>query len=266
MARISLYILIIICTVTFCGCFQPAKPEATEDILLLEGLTVQDIQPIDPVDLPHRILFRAFVFEVPSDRVREFNKVFDKLNRERIRFVDSAAFEANGFVAGLGRAESWQDVALMVDKVKAKSKEIKRLMIYGDSENDIAVALLNNTQRVSFVGTDQKEIDRKFVPGTFSWTIRARPTPSMPGVAQVEIRPLYRIGGDNYISRLAQFRNVMPLDAAAFGLKMSSGDFILMAPAKPCDNKVTLKNLLFSSPLDDSMSRVYMVGCVRVGD
>lgn len=254
------------CTLTFCGCFQLSKTDVAEEIDPIEGLTVKDIKPIDPVELPHRILFRVFIFEIPAGRVKEFSEVFDKLNRKSIRFVDSSAFEANEFATGLGRAENWQDVALKLDKAKAERKEIKKLLLFGDSENDITVALLNNVQRVSFVGTNSKEIDQEFMPGTFSWTIRARPTPSMRGVAQVEIRPLYRIGGNNYISRLAKFRNVIPLDAAAFGLNMSSGDFILIAPTTPCDKKITLKNMLFSSPQDDSVARVYMIGCVRVGD
>lgn len=227
---------------------------------------MKDLSPIETVELPQRTLFRVFVFEISIDRLLDFQQVFEPLDSESLRFVDSKAFEANNFIAAMGSAQNWQGVAAVLDKLKAERKEIKRLVIYGDSENDIVVTTLSSSQRVSFYGNNGKSVDREFLAGRFSWTIRARPTPSMRGVAQVEIRPIFRMGADSYISRLAQFRNLMPLDPAAFALKMSKGDFVLLAPTRVPDNNLTLNRLLFASPEKDSVVRVYMVACLGVGD
>ena len=77
---------------------------------------------------------------------------------------------------------------------------------------------------------------------------------------------MYRFGADSFISKLADYRNVIPFDGGAFGLKMSSGEFVLLGTTSRSEDKMTLSNLLFSKPQDNSVVLLYMIGCMRVGD
>ena len=193
-------------------------------------------------------------------------QAFATLDTKSIRFVNRESFTANGFTVGFGRTLNWKSVSGILSQINAIRGETNNLVVYDDSGDDFAVGMLESQQNISFFDTKGKEVASDFMPGRFSWTLRARPHASVRGVVQLEIRPMYRFGTHSFVRRLADYRNVIPFDGGAFGLKMSSGEFVLLGTTGRSEDKITLSNLLFSKPQDNSVVLLYMIGCMRVGD
>jgi hypothetical protein len=266
MVRILIYIMAAAWAAAICGCQpaeqkKPPKPEVS-----IEGITIKDLKPADTTKLPPRIVFRIFTFEVPAEKVQTMLQAFATLDTKSMRFVNRESFDANGFKVGFGRTLNWKTVSGILSQIGAVREETKNLVVYDDSGDDFVVAILESQQNISFFDTRGREGASDFMPGRFSWTLRARPSASVRGVVQLEIRPQYRFGADSFISRLADYRNVIPFDGGAFGLKMSSGEFVLLGTTGRSAEKITLSNLLFSKPQDNSVVLLYMIGCVGIGD
>ena len=264
MVRLLAIMLVSSCLTTLCGCQVPEEPAPEQPEVPVEGITIKDIQATDTAEMPDRVVFRVFTFEFADDQVDKLQAAFEGLDLRPIRFVNQDAFLGNDFAVGYGRTDDWQSASKVLAEIKAIRKETKNLVVYDGSGDDIAVGMLQSAQSVSFVGVDGKAVEAEFMPGRFSWTLRARPDAAFRGVAHVEMRPVYRFGLDSFISRLADYREITPLDGGGFGFKISSDDFILLAPTAAVKGPLTLSNILFVSPENDSALRVYMIGCVRV--
>ncbi len=287
MGRILFFILVSVCLVGFCGCSEIQQEPARVPI---GDIKLGDLQPADPVRLPSQINFKIFSFEVPIDRTSVLQQGFSELDTGQLRFAEAAAFKANGFLAGSGTSENGDKVSILLEKVQARRKATRNLLVYDDTGDVFSVTMLSSKDEVSWKGSDGKVAKDVFSVGRFAWMVKASPVPNIRGVAAVRILPVYRMGADNFLTYLARMRNYTPFDVGAFGLRMSPGDFVLLGSRgeaqasdkaaagdqpEPLDIldgpgeqplELTLNRLLFYQPEKPWVINLYMILCVGVGD
>lgn len=286
--------MISVCLVGFCGCSEPQQTPAR---IPIKDIKVGDLEPTDPVHLPRQIHFRIFSFEVPIDKTSMLQQGFSQFDTGQLRFAEAAAFQANGFLAGFGTRENGNKLSILLEKVQARRKAPRNLLVYDDAGDDFSVTMVNSKEEVSWKGAGGKVAKAVFSAGRFAWMLKAAPVPNIRGVAEVRILPVYRMGRDNLLSHLARMSSYTPFDVGAFELRMSPGDFVLLgsrggpqAPGKPAAAgdqpeaanqpkawdipteadeqplELTLNRLLFYPPEKPWVINLYMILCAGVGD
>ncbi len=283
MGRILFLILVLVsvCLVSFCGC---QKAEQTPGRTSIAGIKLRDLEPVDVSNLPRQIRFRIFRLEAPADQIASLQQDFLQFDTTQLIFAERRAFQANGFLAGFGTNEHIGRLSALFEKIRARRKETRNLLVYDDAGDDISVAMLNSKDEVSWKLADGKVAKEVFSPGRFSWMLKAAPVPDIRGIAQVRILPVYRMGTDGFLTYLARMRGYAPFDFGAFNVRMNPGDFVLLAPlgepeaadqpnardipaesdAQPLG--LTLNRLLFYPPDKPWAINLYMVLCMGVGD
>ena len=286
-------VLVIVCLVSFCGC---QKAEQTPGRTPIERIRLKDLEPVDHGNLPQQIRFRILRFEVPADQIATLQKGFSQFDTAQLSFTERQAFQANGFLAGFGTNENIGGLSVLLERVQARRRETRNLLVYDDAGDDISMTMLNSKEEVSWKRANGKVAKDIFSAGRFSWMLKAAPIPDIRGVAQVRILPVYRRGIDNFLTYLARMRGYAPFDFGAFDVKMNPGDFVLLGslgepetPAKPAAGdqpeaadqpnardipaeadeqllELTLNRLLFYPPDKPWVINLYLVLCTGVGD
>ncbi len=293
MGRILFLILISVCFVSFCGC---PTAEQAPGRTLIDRIKLKDLEPVDPGNLPPQIRFRILRFEVPADQIATLQQGFSQFDTAQLRFAERRAFQANGFLAGFATNEHIGRLSALLERVQARRKETRNLLVYDDSGDNISMTTLNWKEEVSWKRADGKVAKDVFSPGRFSWMLKAAPVPDVRGVAQIRILPVYRMGTDSFLTYMARMRGYAPFDFGAFDVRMNPGDFVLLgslgepdAPAKPAAGdqpeaadepnawdipaeadeqpvELTLNRLLFYPPDKPWVINLYVVLCGGVGD
>ena len=264
-------VLVTVCLVGFCGC---QKAEQTPGRTSIDGINLRDLKPVDISNLPTQIRFRIFRLEVPADRIASLQQDFSQFDTAQLSFADGQAFQANGFLAGFGTNEHIGQLSALFEKIRARRKETRNLLVYDDAGDDISVSMLNSKEDVFWKRANGKVAKDVFSAGRFSWMLKAAPVPDVRGVAQVRILPVYRMGTDNFLTYLARMRGYAPFDFGAFDVRMNPGDFVLLgslgepeaAEADEQPLELTLNRLLFYPPDKPWVINLYVVLCTGVGD
>jgi hypothetical protein len=285
MGRIVFLILVLasVCLVSFCGC---QKAEQTPGRTSVDGIWLRDIEPVDHSNLPLQIRFRVFRFEVPTDRIATLQQDFSQFDTAQLSFAEQQAFQANGFLAGFGTDEHMGGISALLEKVQARRKETRNLLVFDDAGDDISSTMLNSKEEVSWKLAGGKVAKDVFSHGRFSWMLKAAPVPDIRGVAQVRMLPVYRMGADGFLTYLARMRSYTPFGFGAFDVRMNPGDFVLLgslgepdASGKPAVDdqpeaaeadkqplELTLNRLLFYPPEKAWAINLYLILCLGVGD
>jgi hypothetical protein len=273
------------------GCKEPRTRPAQ---VPLEGIKLADLKPAEGMELPAAINFQIFIFEVPAEKIPSPKELFSGLIRKPLHFADYNAFEANGFLAGFGRNEMWDEIAGGLARAGARNAGTNRLMVFDDRGDDVIFTTLGAEQNVFYRTGEGKLAGASLGGGQLAWRIKAQPNPRLRGTSEVEIQPVFRRPVDNTIARLVgrEEKDEIVFDFAGFELTMSSGDFVLLGPSEYKEGDITLSSLFFTSrgnfafpaPRQDEkgeeipgkpvytlqkdvpLVRLYLIVCTRVGD
>ncbi|RKY11043.1 MAG: hypothetical protein DRP65_05360 [Planctomycetota bacterium] len=291
MKRFFLYIFLAGIGLCIVSCGQGrARPGG----MAMDGIKVSDLEPVSAMKLPRQINFQVFTFEVPAESLPPPRELFLGLIKSPLRFTDDKAFEANGFFAGFGRSEMWDEIAARLARAGARSRGTNSLIVFDDKGDDIIFTALGAEQPVFYTSGDGKLAGVSLGGGQLAWRLKARPVEQLRGACKVEIQPVFKRFVDNTISRLLgrQESNETVFDVAGFGLTMSSGDFVLIGPSQYKQTDITLGSLFFASrgdfafPIarqdergeeiqgkgaytlrkDVQLIRLFLVACTRVSD
>jgi hypothetical protein len=233
---------------------------------------------------------------VPTDQIATLQQGFSQFGRSQLSFADGPAFQSNGFLAGFGTDEQIGGLSALLEKVQARRKETRNILVFDDAGDDISMTMLNSKEDVSWKLAGGKVAKDVFSAGRFSWMLKAAPVPDIRGVAQVRILPVYRMGIDNFLTYLARMRGYAPFDFGTFDVRMNPGDLVLLGslgepetPAQPAAGdqpeatdqpnawdipaevdeqplELTLNRLLFYLPDKPRVINLYVVLCTGVGD
>jgi len=291
MKRVFLYIFLAGTGLCIIGCGQK---RVRSEGPAVEGIKINDLKASSAMTLPRQITFQVFIFEAPVESLAGPRELFLGLIRSPLHFTDARAFEANGFFAGFGRSEMWNEISARLARAGAKNKGTNRLIVFDDKGNDVIFTTLASEQNVFYTTGDGKLAGTSLGNGQLGWRIKAEPIAKVRGACEVKLCPVFKDPMRNTIARMLGRRqdNEIVFDVGEFELTMSSGDFVLIGPSEYRQTDITLGSLFFTSrgdfafPLpqqDDSseetrgtrtyklqkdveLIRLFLIACTGVGD
>ena len=292
MTRTLLNIALVIAAVCVTGCaeMEPKAPQVSRNPL--GGIKLDDLKHDSRASAPKQTQFQLLTFDVPADNKDLLEGVFGLLEQGSVHFTNRKAFWDNGFAAGYGRDEMWNDVAVKLRQTRARKTRTDRLVIYDDQGDDIIVSTIDNEHTVFYTTSDGVIAGVTLTNGSLAWRIRALPIAQFKDVAQVGIEPVFVPNSNSTIGRLAgkTTSEEVVFDSAAFNLKMSEGDFLFLGPRQYDEEDLSLSDLFFflrsdfylPRPIEDNQDsipakkpayslhkdvplvRLYLLVCVRV--
>lgn len=249
------------------------------------GVKIGDIGPSGPgaqsgAQLLKTINFSVYILEVPAENVDKLADFWSVLDTTPLRFNSPSAFKANSFSLGFGHVRLWNKVYDLLRRIGAQEIGTVSLLLTDDQASDLAVTGLDYKQKVSFVSGDLSSQSATIGPGILALRIKATKIPTLQGACTVVAHPVFIVPVASPIPQLAARAKSreFPFTAAAFGLKISPGDFVALGPEKYIGDLTTLGGLFFSNPagslffnLDERKPperkpavRIFLLVCIRI--
>jgi hypothetical protein len=238
--------LMIFCLV---GCSEPEQEPEPDKVKIGDLAPYYDGKPQQP-KLLKTLNFDVHIYEIPAGNIDNLKKIRDKLYIKPLRLSDYPAFEANSFSVRFGQYKNWDDITTMLLASDAKKIANVSLMLPDGQSETITITGLNVPSKIHFTGTSGLREEVNVSPGIFGLLVKADKIQDEKGVCNITAYPIITPMTKSTIPtiedrvRLREFS----FTAAAFGLKMSRGDFIYLGPKEYISDQTALSGLFFSNP------------------
>ncbi len=268
---VRLFQIVSYCCLIFvaAGCNGPEEMAPLQDIKITELAPATDTRPRRG-DFPVMIDFNVFTFEVPAEKIGVFEEVRSMLYKKPLRYTDYNAFKANSFVLGFGRTEAWDKVGNLLRKAGGRRAGTSSLSFADGQSNDLTITRLKSGQLIYYVSTTGSIESAPIGPGRLVLRLTAQTVPGERGVCRVNALPVFMTFAKGPLAILPPGPDVQEgqfaFIPAAFRLKMSGGDFVLLGPKKYIDHRTTLSGAFFSRPGRKAFFRVYLIVCAGIND
>lgn len=237
---------------TFCliGCTVTEEEPIWKDIKIGDLAPRRDDKPASEY-LIETTNFDLHIFEMPAENIDKLDDIRKALYTRPLRFNSLHAFGANSFSVRFGQIRMWNEIYNLL--LAAGGKIIKKvsLMLAEDQPETIAITGLDGPRILFFTSTYGSREGANIGPGIFGLRIKAQKIPGSRGVCNVTAYPVFsppiRRGPIPQLEARSKNRE-FPFSAAAFALKMSPGDFILLGPKEYISDQTALGGLFFSNP------------------
>lgn len=233
-------------------------------------------------ELLNTINFDVYIFEIPAENVSKLNDAWQILYLKPLLFTNYNAFRANSFMVRFGQVQMWQRVNDLLRAAGGQKIVTVSLLLPDGQTNDLIITGLDTKQSISFIAVNGRREGATIGPGILVLRIKAEKIPQLRGVCKLIAYPVFTVPIRSSIPELtarAKFREFL-FSSAAFGLKMSPGDFVVLAPEKYISSQTTLGSLFFSKPEGSLFSspterrapelkpaiRVFLLVCSRISD
>jgi hypothetical protein len=236
----------------FClvGC---AKPESEPPIW--EKVKIGDLAPYDTVKTEQVQLLKmtkldVHIFEIPADNISELDRIRRKLFIRPLQLKDYEAFNANSFMVRFGQVDLWRQTNDWLIVAEGRNIAKISLMLADGQAQTIAIAGLDRPQTIFYTAADESREGANVGPGIFGLRIKAEKIPGSRGVCDLVAYPVFTPLTESTIPQLdarGKLRE-FPFTSTAFGLKMSPGDFVFLAPKEYISDQTALGGLFFSNP------------------
>lgn len=245
MVRKVFNVWILIVLVALPGCEETSRKPARASI---EGIKLADLQPVQFDKFPPQISFNVFTFELLTEKFALIEEMFELLTKQPLNFTSKNAFLANGFEAGFGHPDAWNQVAIRLSQAGAKKVNTHSLLFLDDNPNDVFVELRQTNHVVTYTDSNAKPRKTEVMPGAFVWRIKARSNDQLRGTANVEIQPVFQqnTGGLTAHINEGEQTGAVVFDSASLKLMMGEGDFVLLGPGKDKEDGSILGNIFFT--------------------
>ena len=124
-------------------------------------------------------------------------------------------------------------------------------MLADDLPETIAVARIDSPRTIFFTSTYGSREGANVGPGILALRIKTQKIPALRGVCNFTAYPVYSppmVKSAIPLLDARTQRREFPFSAAAFGLRMGPGDFILLGPKEYVSDQTALGGLFFSNP------------------
>jgi hypothetical protein len=236
----------------FClvGCSKP-EPQ----IPVWEKVKIGDLAPYDDgkstrVELLKMTKLDVHIFEIPADNIDEIDKIRKKLFIRPLQLKDYKAFSANSFMVRFGQVDLWRQTNDWLLGAEGHNISNVSLMLTDGQAQTIAIAGLDRPQSIYYTAANGSREAANVGPGIFGLRIKAEKIPGSRGVSDLIGYPVFSPPTESSIPQLDKLGKLreFPFTCAAFGLKMSPGDFVLLAPNEYVSDQTALGGLFFSNP------------------
>ncbi|UCE49783.1 MAG: hypothetical protein JSW47_06455 [Phycisphaerales bacterium] len=222
------------------------------------------------------------VLEIPADNIDELDKIRKQLRIKPLRLTSFKAFSANSFLARFGRGELWNLVRTVLTAANAREVVKVSLMLPDGEPQTLNVTGLSTKRTIFYTAADGTKQGANIGPGLIGLRIKAQKIPGRKGVCEVVAYPVFHLPISSTIRKLDSHmkRREFPFTAAAFGLRMSPGDFVYLGPREFISDQTDLGGLFFTNlrgsvflnraertpPQRKTAVRIFLLVCTRIDD
>jgi hypothetical protein len=252
------YISYILCSVlclmssVFClsGCAKPEPEMPIWETVKIGDLAPQDGGKIAKVELLKTSRLDVHIFEIPADNIDEIDKIRKKLFVRPLKLKNYEAFNANSFMVRFGQVDIWQQTNNWLLEAEGRNISNVSLMLTDGEAQTIAITGLDRPQTIFYTGINGSREGANVGPGIFGLRVNADKIPGSRGVCNLVAYPVFSPPSESAIPQLKALGKLheFPFTCAAFGLKISPGDFVLLAPNEYINDQTELGGLFFSNP------------------
>jgi len=218
-----------------------------------KGLKIGDLAPATTGKSSNSlniINFKALVFELPAEKVSALDAVRTVLYAEPVRFRNFNVFTANSFSVVFGQSRMWPRVADLLYGADAQRVQTISLMLSDDEINDFPIFSLLARQSV-FHKTATGSLEAGGTgPGLLALRVEAQRIPGLRGICSFTARPAFisALAGTLAQRSMGEGSAEFEFAGTEFRLKMTPGDFFIMAPAGQIDSQMALGSYFFNRP------------------
>jgi len=227
------------------------------------------------------INFDLHIYEIPADNIDKINEIRRTLDTRPLRFNSLRAFSANAFSVYCGRFQQWNTISDLLIEAGGERKSRTSLLLPDGFSEDITIAGFDYPLTIYYTSSQGLNKEGANIgPGLLVMRIKAGNSPSLSDAANVTIYPVFKVPVGSAIPQLdAGIKSrEFPFTAAAFGLYMSPGDFIILSPQEIVSDQNALGSLFFNNskgsmffqkdkrkpPEIKPSFRVYMLTCTGI--
>ena len=195
--------------------------------------------------------FNLYVFEMPSDNIDKLDDVRKTMFTRNLRYQSSHSFGENSFSVHFGQIRMWNETFTSILAAGAKQINKVSLMLGDELPETISVARINSPRTIFFTSTYGSKEGVNVGPGILALRLKTQKIPSLRGVCNVTAYPVYSppmVTSTIPLLNTRTQRREFPFSAAAFGLRMGPGDFILLGPKEYVSDQTALGGMFFSNP------------------
>jgi len=250
--RSCLLCLVSLVFLTFCliGCLGPEEEPIWEKIKIGDLAPRQGGKP-QSTRLIKTINFDLHILEIPAENIDKLDDTRKNLYTKRLRFNSLHAFGANSFSVHFGQIRMLDEIYNLLLAASGKIITKVSLMLADGLPESIAITGLDGPRTIFFTSTYGSREGANIGPGILALRLKAQTIPGSRGVCNVTAYPVFSppmIRGTIPQLDARAKRGEFPFSAAAFGLKMGPGDFILLGPKEYVSDQTALGGLFFSNP------------------
>jgi hypothetical protein len=244
----------VLCLLSSVFCFSGCtKPES--EMPIWEKVKIGDLAPQDggksrQVELLKMTRLDIHIFEIPADNIDEIDKIRKKLFIRPLQLKDYETFSANSFLVRFGQVDLWRQTNDWLLGAEGRNITKVSLMLADGEAQTIAITGLDRPQPIYYTAADGLKKGANVGPGIFGLRINADKIPGSRGVCNLVAYPVFSPPMQGAIPKLKEVgkSREFPFTCAAFGLKMSPGDFVFLAPKEYVSDQTALGGLFFSNP------------------
>jgi hypothetical protein len=227
------------------------KPEKTKP--LWEQVKIGDIAPSGDANrsiaqMLKTINFSVHIFEIPADKIDALEDVWYTLYTGPLRFNNYDAFRANSFSLGFGQVQMWNRIQNILYAANGQKIVTVSLLLSDGEYNDLIVTGLDTERTIYYTAADGSKQGASVGPGVIALRLKAQKIAGLKDVCTLIAYPVFSLPTGSAIPQLsarAEQREFL-FSSAAFGLRMSPGDFVVLGPQKYISDQTSLGGLFFS--------------------
>jgi len=273
-------VLALLLGLFFIGCSEPEEEPIWEKVKV--GDLAPDEGDSNKPKLVKAVHLEVHVLEIPADNIDQLDKVRKQLRIRPLRLTSFKAFDGNSFLARFGRGDLWNLVRTVLTAANAREVAKVSLMLPDGEPQTLNVTGLRAARTIFYTAADGTKQGANIGPGPIGLRVKADKIPGRKGVCEVVAYPVFYLPINSAIRKLDSHlkRREFPFTAAAFGLKMSPGDFVYLAPKQFVSDQTDLGGLFFTNlrgsvffdraerkpPERKTAVRVFLLACTRIDD
>lgn len=232
------------------GCAEPEPELPVWETVKIGDLAPQDGGKTQKVELLKTTRLDVHIFEMPADNIDEIDNIRKKLFIRPLKLQDYEAFNANSFLVRFGQVDIWKQTNNWLLGAEGRNISKVSLMLADGQAQTIAITGLDRPQSIYYTAVNGSREAANIGPGVFGLRIKAEKIPGSRGVCDLVGYPVFSPPTDRMIPQLKERGKLreFAFTSAAFGLKMSPGDFVFLAPKEYIADQAELCGLFFSNP------------------
>lgn len=265
---------------SFISCSEPEEEPIWEKVKV--GDLAPDEGDASKAKFIKAVHLKVHVLEIPADSIDKLDEIRKKLRIRPLRLTSFKAFDSNSFLARFGQGDLWNLVRTVLTDANALEVANVSMMLPDGEPQTLNVTGLRTATTVFYTAADGTKQGAKIGPGLIGLRIKADKLPGSRGVCEVVAYPVFYLPINIAIRKLdsQMKRREFPFTAAAFGLKMSPGEFVYLGPKQFISDQTDLGGLFFTNlrgsvflnraerkpPERKTAVRVFLLACARIDD